>query len=325
MPLKTPSFWYPPLDQTPAYWEKALWPASVLYQSVHRVNQALNKNYHAPFPVICVGNATAGGSGKTPLCIALAKLVNKPDLYFLTKGYKGSLESSLIVDPRTHLNDMVGDEALLLARYATTIKSANRIEGMKLAEAQNAALVIMDDGLQNPSVHKDISFMVIDGAHGFGNGKTLPAGPLREPLEKAFSRADAFILIGEDERNIKSLLPEDKPIFRADIIPQELDGPKKVVAFCGLGLPEKFKTTLANAGYEIAGWHEFPDHHPYTHKELQNLKESADKLGASLITTEKDAMRIFEKSMLEHIQVLKISAVFENESAVQKFLQEHLP
>lgn len=323
--MKTPKFWY----DNSKLWATLLAPASALYQIGHNYNQKNQKAVKSPVPVICVGNATAGGSGKTPACIALKQIINTVNgnkkIYFLTRGYKGTMNGAVWVDDRIHDHLKVGDEAFLLARHAPTIKSIDRMKGLERAKEERADLVIMDDGLQNNTIAKDLSFMIVDGASGFGNKMTLPSGPLREPLYKAFAKTDAFILVGDDIRNVKMLLPAGKPVFRARIKTQPLEGVKKVIAFCGIGLPQKFKKTLEECGYKIIAFHEFPDHHPFKKEELVKMIREAEKQKATLITTEKDIVRIKNEKILKYIKVQKIEMVFDKPELIRKFLAERLP
>ena len=330
MPIKTPQFWSRDKSSPAPLVELALSPISALYQTIHKINQKQKAPYKSHVPVICVGNAVAGGSGKTPTAIALKHLLknDKPKIHFLTRGYKGSLQSTTIVDFEYHDAGSVGDEAMLLSRHAPTIKSIDRPKGLKIAEDVHSNLVIMDDGLQNNSVEKTISLCVIDGHSGLGNGKTIPAGPLRENLENIFAKTDAFILMNDDKTGIKNTLEAQKPVFHAKIealAPENHAKNIKIVAFAGLGRPEKFKTTLESLGYEIAGWHPYPDHHVYKTNELNSLKEKAERLNATLITTEKDAARIHNPDILAVLETLPIRVVFEQEDALKAFILELLP
>lgn len=327
MPLKTPKFWYRDNSRPAPFWECFLAPLSKAYNAAHRWNQNSKTPYTSCVPVICVGNAVAGGSGKTPTAIAIQELLQheKPNTFFLTRGYKGAIKQTTLVDFALHSAEQVGDETMILARHASTIKSIHRPDGLKLAEVQNADLVIMDDGLQNNSVSKTISFCVIDGETGFGNGKTIPAGPLREELSAILSKIDGLILIGEDKTGIKVQLETQKPVFGAKIEAKASKNTQKVVAFAGLGRPEKFKSTLETLGYEVAGWHEFPDHHPYSDHDLYLLRHEAERIGARLITTEKDAARISDPETLELLDILPIKVVFDDELALKSFIMEHLP
>jgi tetraacyldisaccharide 4'-kinase len=212
---------------------------------------------------------------------------------------------------------------LLLARAAPVVVSANRAEGAQLAEASGYEFLIMDDGLQNSRLAKDVSFAVIDGAAGFGNGLQLPAGPLRTSLKEGFAKADAFILIGQDESGAAKLLPAGKPVFaaqlKADI--SNLNMNQAYVAFCGLGRPEKFRRTLEENNIKLCGWHAYADHHPYSKADLDRLAAEADRNGARLITTEKDAMRLPAHPALD---VLPVKLEWQDADAVRKFLQDRI-
>ena len=315
MPLKTPSFWYAPLGIHAIL----LTPLSWVYRLGCFIDQNFKKDtsYKAKIPVICIGNAVAGGSGKTPTAIALLKLLEAKNAHFLLRGYGGSITQATLVDPNKHTAEQVGDEAIMLARYAPAIIASNRAEGAKLAEQNGADIILMDDGLQNNSLHKDLSFLVVDGVSKFGNNKIIPAGPLREPIAKIMSRIDSVIYIGGP-------LHSDKPVFQASLAPSaKLDTSKKYVAFAGIGRPEKFKATLDALGANIVGWHAFADHHTYSAHEIQSLKNEASTQNTVLITTEKDFVRL-SSDMQKDIQTLPIEMAFKQESTLKKFLTTHL-
>lgn len=300
MNLKTPNFWYN--NKTSVLSKIKIWgltPLSILYGIGHFTRYYSSSSYKSALPVICVGNATAGGSGKTPVAIALYALLkteqpNKKTV-FLTRGYGGRLSGPVLVDPKQHTSEDVGDEALLLAKHGPVIVSANRKLGAQCAEQNGYGLILMDDGLQNPGLKKDLKLLVIDGETGFGNRKLLPAGPLREPLNEAFTKTDAFIIIGNDNRKIKETLPNGKPVFSAHIDIAKNAKYKKTkpyIAFTGIGQPEKFETTLHNASIKLLKFHSFPDHYKFHPDELETLHLEAKANKARLITTEKDAMRL---------------------------------
>jgi tetraacyldisaccharide 4'-kinase len=203
-----------------------------------------------------------------------------------------------------------------LARTAPTIVAQDRQDGAKLAEAQGADIIIMDDGLQNNSLHKDMTFLVIDRAVNFGNGKIIPAGPLREPLSRVLPKTDAVICVGKE-------LVSEKPVFTAQITSDNLDRDQKYIAFAGLGRPEKFLNTLKELGANIVGWHEFSDHHLYTEYEIQDLLDKAKTKQAHLITTEKDHVRL-PKDVKDKIKTLPITLNFENNKSVIEFLSDQL-
>ncbi len=317
MPVKTPSFWYKP----PGIISTALTPLAWLYQIGHRTNQALKgKTYKSTISVICIGNAVAGGSGKTPTAIRLLNFIKDNDLAtnpaFLTRGYGGEIERATFVDIKKHSAAQVGDEALLLAQQAKTIVSQNRKDGAKLAEENNIDLIIMDDGLQNNALHKDISFLVIDRAVDFGNSKTIPAGPLREPLSRILPKTNAVICIG-------NALTSDKPVFEARINASGDVTKENYVAFAGLGRPEKFLATLQEMNANVLKWYPFPDHHLYSLYEIQTLLKKAEENEATLITTEKDHVRL-PKEVKDKIKTLPIELEFKDENALLQYLKEHL-
>lgn len=329
MIFKTPAFWYRKPESPPPAAERLLHPLSCLYALGRSIDQRLKPAIRkADIPVLCVGNAVAGGSGKTPAALALMKIIRQSDLarapYFLTRGYGGRIKGPTLVDPLMDAGEC-GDEPLLLAQAAPTVISANRPAGAQLAHQHGADMILMDDGLQNLSLEKDIAFLVIDGAAGFGNKKLIPAGPLRENLDSAFTKAHAFILIGKDSRNVTSLLSQEKPLFHAHIeasLPPGLAPGKPVIAFAGLGRPEKFYHTLQNLGLSVAAWLPFPDHHPYTKAEREDLARTAKAQEAQLVTTEKDAMRLRGSGL--PLFTIPIRLRFEDERQVLDFLISRL-
>jgi len=326
MSLHTPQFWYKK-DAAPGWRSTALLPLSWLYGLGRKLHVARAKPYKAGIPVICIGNLTAGGAGKTPTAIALMQMVKTLKIaknpHFLTRGYGGAARKAVLAKPDIHDANDVGDEALLLAVHAPTIISPNRADGAALAENIGADLIIMDDGFQNHQLAKDFSLLVIDGQSGFGNQYMLPAGPLREPLGAGLARADAFMIIGEDKHNIAVSLPMDKPLLNGTITPhvKNLDKEARYLAFAGLGQPEKFRATLEGLSFSIAAWQSFPDHYPYTQSDLKTLKSNAAALRAQLITTEKDFMRLKHLQGADDIHVLPISMKIDNATELEKQLQ----
>lgn len=330
MPLKTPPYWYRAPNSPPPIEEMALGLLSGPYQWGHKINQSLHSARKAPIPILCVGNAVAGGSGKTPVAQALMRLIRRHTItatpFFLTRGYGGTLKAPTLISKDQHSHIDCGDEALLLARSAPTVMAPKRIDAAELAAIEGADLGIMDDGLQHAGLIKDITFLVIDGQAGFGNLKTLPAGPLREPLSEAIAKSDAFILIGKDKRGVTNLLPDNKPLFTAHIeaVPESLPEKGPVVAFAGLGRPEKFYHFLQDMGYDIRAWHPYPDHHVYGDEELEELTNSAKDHKATLVTTEKDYMRLLNRPQAKGIKHIAINAVFSHESELVSFLKDRL-
>ncbi|MCO6419335.1 tetraacyldisaccharide 4'-kinase [Siccirubricoccus sp. KC 17139] len=253
--------------------------------------------WQAPVPVICCGNATAGGAGKTTVALDLGQRLAKRGVavHFLLRGYGGRLKGPVRVDPAVHDSKAVGDEALLLAAERPTWISADRAAGAKAAVEGGAQAIVMDDGLQNPTLEKDLSLLVVDGSFGFGNNRIIPAGPLREPVAAAAARARAAVIIGEDEAGAAALLPPRMPVLRARLRPgpeAELLAGQPVYAFCGIANPRKFFATLQEAGAVLAGRMAFADHYPYDEGDMRDLLAEAEGLRAMPVTTRKDFVRI---------------------------------
>lgn len=296
MPIKSPDFWQKP----DTFLSKVLSPFSKLYALVTKAHMKSVKPYRSKVPVICIGNLVMGGVGKTPLAISVAEFfkMNGKRPVFLTRGYGGGM-SDILVDLDKHTAQDTGDEAMLLARVAPTVIDYNRARGAKTAEKIGADVIIMDDGFQNPKLYKDVSFAVFDGRYGFGNAKVFPAGPLREPLEQGLSRADAFIVVGQDKSGVKEWIKEhfpDLPHIAVHIEQplekiQQLAG-MKVFAFAGIGFPEKFFGMLRDYGCNVVGTQAFSDHYPYTDADLTRLLDEAEKEDAVLVTTAKDSVRV---------------------------------
>ena len=279
-------------------------------------------------PVICCGNATAGGAGKTTVALDLGQRLQARGLaaHFLLRGYGGKLKGPARVDPTTHDSRAVGDEALLLAAIAPTWVSADRAAGGTAAQAAGAQAIIMDDGLQNPTLEKTLSLLIIDGSYGFGNGRVIPSGPLREPVFAAAKRCRAAVLIGEDETGALAQLPADLPVLRARLVP----GPeaavlagKPVVAFCGIANPRKFFTTLQEAGAVLAARHPFADHYPFDDQEIRDILAEAEKLRATPVTTSKDIVRI-PPALRTGIQVVSIALAWDDPAAIEAMLDKAL-
>jgi tetraacyldisaccharide 4'-kinase len=256
---------------------------------------------HANVPVICVGNFTVGGSGKTPTAIAIAEMLTaagrRPAL--LTRGYGGSEAGPLVVDPHTHDAAKVGDEALLLAQAAPTVIAHDRIAGASAATASGADVIVMDDGLQNASLQKDLTIAVVDGLRGIGNGKVFPAGPLRAPLAAQFARVNALLVIGGSAGAAgldSDIRARRIPVFHGELEPDragiDAAGGRPVLAFAGIGNPDKFFATATAAGIEIAERRAFADHHRYSGEEAGDLVMQAERQGLRLLTTAKDHARM---------------------------------
>jgi len=302
--------------RAPEFWKNRgplallLSPLGMLYgMSVARKASAANP-YKCAVPVICIGNLTAGGSGKTPVAIAVAKLLlaRGEKIFFLTRGYGGSATGPLLVNGQG--SAIVGDEALLLAQTAPTVVAKVRAAGAAFAVAQGATGIVMDDGHQNFSLAKTVSLVVVDG---FGNGLMIPAGPLREKVTQGLARADAVIAMNDDP------LPGfTGPVIRARLV---ADGAafagRRVFAFAGIGRPEKFAASLKESGAIVTGAKFFPDHHAYGDAEIARLRTLAGD--ATLVTTEKDFVRL-DAAQRQGIAVLPVTAMFDQPQLLDRIL-----
>jgi tetraacyldisaccharide 4'-kinase len=309
--MRAPDFW-----QHKGALSAPLAPLGALYG----LSVALKAKFATPFtatiPVICVGNLTAGGSGKTPIAIAIAEALRARghNPFFLTRGYGGSERGPASVS-RAHSAAVMGDEALLLVRASPTIVARDRAAGARLAAQKGATILVMDDGHQNFRLHKNLSLVVVDAETGFGNGGVMPAGPLREPVAQGLSRADAVILVGDGAPDLKGFAG---PVLRACLQTRGADfSGQKVFAFAGIGRPEKFIASLEASGAEILASCFFDDHHPYQEDEIEQLRMIAGD--AVLVTTEKDFVRL-TIAQREGMKVLKIGAVFDAPDALHRLL-----
>ncbi len=329
--MKAPKFWY---QTTPlsGIADAALAPLAKAYTKLgrHHRTHAGNSSKAVSIPVVCIGNIVAGGSGKTPTAIAIKSLLQDERIslspFFLTRGYRGKIEGPERVDD-SHDPELWGDEALLLARHAPVIVSKNRCKGAELAQSMSADVIIMDDGMQNYTLRKNITFCVVDGKTGFGNGQVMPAGPLRQPLEDGFDLTDAFILIGEDKKSLQKVLPSDKPVFTAYLQPKPDHGlalDANYIAFCGIGFPEKFRDSLQQAGVNVLSFHAFSDHHYYSLDDLKKLFNESRGKNAHLITTEKDFARLPNFLQKDLIKVLPVEVRFEDRAALSNYIKTSL-
>jgi tetraacyldisaccharide 4'-kinase len=312
--LRAPEFW-----ARPGLAGQLLEPLGRAHAAAAAARRALTRAWHATVPVLCVGNLVAGGAGKTPVALDLAHRLAargaRPHL--LSRGYGGSAAGPLAVDPARHDAKQVGDEALLLARAAPTWIGADRVAGARAAIAAGARVIVMDDGFQNPGLAKDLALLVIDGSYGFGNGRVIPAGPLREPIAAALARADAVVVMGADEASVAGRLG-GKRVLAARLVPvAALAGP--VVAFAGIGRPEKFFRTLVDSGATLVAQKSFPDHHPYRAADLVQLGAAAERAGARLVTTAKDAVRL-PPDWRPRVAVLEVAVAWRDEAALDTLL-----
>lgn len=276
-----------------------LTPLSGLYAWAGSRRIATTEPVNVPPFVICIGNLTVGGTGKTPIAIAALELLRGQNIraHAVTRGYGGSLRGPVRVDPSRHNAAETGDEPRLLARTAPTWISRDRVFGARQAAAAGAQAVVLDDGYQNPRLKKDVSILVVDGVAGWGNGRVFPAGPLREPVPAGLSRADAVIVMmpsPETEPDLRALgLDElECPVLTAWLEPVAPPPEGPLVAFAGIGRPEKFFDLLKANGGEITDTRGFADHHAFSPRELGEILDLAAAHGATPVTTEKDWVRI---------------------------------
>jgi tetraacyldisaccharide 4'-kinase len=300
-------------------------PLGEAYGLAGRLRRRLARPTRAAVPVLCVGNLVAGGAGKTPVAMALAaELIargRRPHL--LCRGYGGRLRGPVQVDPARHDAAAVGDEALLLAGGAPTWCGRDRVAAARAAVAAGADLLIMDDGLQNPRLHQDLAVVVVDGGFGFGNRRLLPAGPLREPIAAGLARASAIVQLGDDEIGLDALLPPRLTRLRARLEAgpdaPDLRG-RRVVAFAGIGRPEKFFRSLVEAGCLLLARHAFADHHPYRRREVRGLLAEAAAKDALCVTTAKDRVRL-PADLREPITIMPVSVSWREPEALAQLLE----
>jgi tetraacyldisaccharide 4'-kinase len=329
MRLETPSWWYRKKGRLAS----ALAPFGRLYGRIAEKRFARAKPYRSYLPVICIGNFTAGGGGKTPTAIAVAQLLialgEKPA--FLTRGYGGASKEPVLVAQGQGAEE-VGDEPLLLAEIAPTMVSADREAGAKALEQTEASVIVMDDGFQNPSLVKDLCLVVVDSESGIGNGLVIPAGPLRAPLEPQIARADALVVIGDGGKAAgvaEIFADQGKPVLKARMVPRQDRrwlAVLPVIGFAGIARPEKFFATLRNNGARLVETRAFPDHHRYREREAGRLIARGKELNAMLVTTEKDYVRLAEDddgalAELKHrCRPFPIAVEFDDAAAIHALL-----
>ena len=315
----------------PGFWQQDGWTAwalSPLGALVARATarRVAGQGWRAPVPVICCGNASVGGAGKTTVALDLAARLRARGVavHCLSRGYGGRARGPLRVDPAAHTAEDVGDEPLLLATVAPTWIGADRAASARAAVTAGAGALLMDDGLQNAGLAQDAGLLVIDGAAGFGNGRVMPAGPLREPAVAAAARCRAAVVIGMDQRGAKAALPPGLPVLDAWLVPDQALHGQRVLAFAGIARPAKFHATLAQAGAVLAGSIGFPDHHRYRQHELRTVLARATKLDALLVTTPKDAVRL-PPPWRARVRTVGIRLAWSDPAALNRLLDELVP
>jgi tetraacyldisaccharide 4'-kinase len=330
--MREPAFWHRPSSLI----SLLLTPLGALYGMV-ATRRLQHEGLDAGIPVFCVGNYHVGGAGKTPAVLALARLLR--DLgetpVILSRGYGGRLRGPVKVDPERHVAADVGDEPLMLARAVPVMVARDRIDGVALAKSQGATVVLMDDGFQNPAIAKDASLIVIDSDRGLGNGRVLPAGPLRAPLPPQLNRTDALIVVGDGtaaEAVAAVIAAQDKPVLSAhlradDASVASLRG-KRVLAFAGIGDPDRFFRTLRGSGIEIVRERAFADHHPLSQAEIETLIAEARRDALTLVTTEKDLARLRNAEGLpgwaKDIVPFVVTLEFDSAMELRRFVSERL-
>lgn len=318
--MRAPAFW----TSGPSTLSNLLMPLGAVYAAVGKLRRMAVTPEPTPVPVICVGNLVAGGAGKTPVALAVARhmIAQGVEVHFLSRGYGGRLKGPARVVPGIHEAADVGDEPLLLARAAPCWIAKDRAAGARAAAAEGAQVIVMDDGHQNPSLAKAASIVVIDGATGFGNGRLIPAGPLREPVAQGLARADAVAILGEDLAGVAEVLPQGLPLLRGRLAPTEesrtLDG-ETVLAFAGIGRPEKFFDTVRALGCKLLETRAFPDHHPYSYSEAKELVDRAWALDALPVTTAKDAVRI-PPDLRAPVMVVEVEVAWDDPALLDRIL-----
>jgi tetraacyldisaccharide 4'-kinase len=324
--MRAPDFWWRP---TPSPAACLLAPLGAVWGAVagRRLREAPQTS-HASLPVICVGNPVAGGAGKTPAALEIARLLiargSRP--VFLTRGYGGKLNGPVLVDPARHSFRDVGDEPLLLARTAPCVVARDRVAGAEFAAAYGD-VIVMDDGFQNPSLHKDVSLLVVDAAVGIGNGLCIPAGPLRAPFDVQMQRAHGIVLVGEGEAFRDLALRYAPMVMRARLTPaptavSRLKG-RGVLAFAGIGRPQKFAETLRALGARVERLAAFPDHHAFSAKDAEPLLREAREKDLILVTTEKDHVRLTApglQPLAKHAMPVPIRLGFTDERDLSRLL-----
>ena len=331
--MREPAFWHRP----PSWISCLLLPLAAVYGAV-AASRMQRSGLDAGIPVFCVGNYHMGGAGKTPTVLALTRILRElgETPVVLSRGYGGRLRGPVMVDPQRHAAADVGDEPLMLSSSVPVAVSRDRVDGVALAKSQGASVILMDDGFQNPAVQKDAALIVIDSDRGVGNAFVFPAGPLRAPLSAQLDRTDALVVVGEG--TAAGAIAEriasrpGSPVLSAHLVP---DGAalaalanKPVLAFAGIGDPARFFRTLRANGIDVVRERAFADHHPFSQADVDALIAEAKRDQLTLVTTEKDLVRLRKKGELpvsvREILTLPVTLEFADEKTLRGFLGERL-
>jgi tetraacyldisaccharide 4'-kinase len=330
--MREPAFWHRPKSWT----SRLLRPLAALYGAIaaHRLDR---KGFEAGVPVFCVGNYHLGGAGKTPTVLALADILRELGEMpvVLSRGYGGKRRGPVMVDLSSHTAAEVGDEPLMLASHVPVVVARERLDGVALAKSRRASVILMDDGFQNPALAKDAALIVIDGERGIGNGCVFPAGPLRAPLPAQIARTDALVVIGEGHAAMDvaaAVAAPGKPVLAAHFQPDPAVAARlrsqRVLAFAGIGDPDRFFRTLRASGIEVVQQKAFADHHLFSAPEIERLAASATRERLTLVTTEKDLVRLRSDAQLsafsQAIVPFPVTLHFADVARLRKFLSDCL-
>ncbi|MEE8659833.1 Tetraacyldisaccharide 4'-kinase [Acetobacteraceae bacterium EV16G] len=323
MKFTAPRFWYVPHA---SFRQRLLTPFSLLFKAVHRLRQSRTRPLTVSVPVICCGNLSVGGTGKTIVVRDLTRRLQAQghEPHILSRGYKARLKGPMRIDADIMTSRDAGDEPIMLARDAPVWIGRDRRQTAWAAIGAGADCLIMDDGLQNPGLAKTLRFVIIDGAVGLGNRHVMPAGPLREDAERGLMSADAVILIGDDKTSLAAEIPPGKITLRAQLIPdtdlRRLQG-QRVIAFAGIGRPSKFFNMLTESGITASREISFPDHHDYADRDCQRLIGLSQSAEMQLVTTAKDAVKL-PPWFREHVQVIHVALKWDRPDVVERLLRQ---
>lgn len=329
---EAPPFWW----QEPDWRARVLWPLSAVYGRLAALRLARGRREEVAAPVLCVGNFTVGGEGKTPVAIALARAARRQGLKpgVLTRGHGSSVSGPHLVDAKGDSARVAGDEPLLLARHAPTAVTPDRAAGARLLLESGCDFLVMDDGFQSARIHVDYALMVVDSRRGLGNGRTIPAGPVRAPLLAQLRHVDAVVRMGGGEAadgTVRMAARAGRPVFEARLKPRKpgaLKG-RRFIAFAGIGNPEKFFAAVEASRAEVVSRRAFPDHHAFSEDDLRSLAAEAEMQELDLVTTAKDAVRLTHgtaamQDFAKKVHVLEVDAVFQPEAAVRTIIHDTL-